>query len=690
MFSKLRRSTFPVSVALAASLLTAPALWAIDVPQGFDSKIQIGSAAFTTEGLKVEPTLVIHPMGTAKAALPGLGRFLAAQGDQWEVRFDTRNARPALIQGSGVPLLPGRGNQLTNAEVGLRAKPTLEDAERVVRGFLEKYPEVLNLQGFDLRLDRAQSLGYGGYYWNVVLQQFAGGLPVADAYAFFRINNGNLVQFGVNRIADVNIDTQAGLSADDSFAAAVNHIGLLTKVATRTERGKLQVLPIAAEGDHAFGEPYEGLAGAGYRHVLAYEHIFVPEGTAEPLRVLADAKSGQVLELRSEVVYATVTANIYPTTNTDPLVNVGLPFVNVSNGTTKTTDASGVYTYGSGTATSTLNGKYIKMSDGCGAISLSASSPGNLAFGGAGGTDCTTPGVGGAGNTHSSRTGHYHLTKINRKAVTFLPTNTWLAGLLTANMNINNTCNAFWNGTTVNFYRSGGGCSNTGEIAAVFLHEWGHGMDTKSGGAASENGSGEAVGDTFAFLETKDACIGKNFRPGIACTNCNASCTGVRDLASFASGGSHTIAKPANVTSDTGINCDRYACPYLASGISPYQGPMGYEGHCESYIASTANWDLAQTLVTKYGATSGWAAMDKIWYGSLTPSKSAYRLVSGGKCNAAAVVDGCASTNWYTVFLPADDNDGNLANGTPNACRIWDAFNAHGIACGTRPTCTTP
>ena len=33
--------------------------------------------------------------------------------------------------------------------------------------------------------------------------------------------------------------------------------------------------------------------------------------------------------------------------------------------------------------------------------------------------------------------------------------------------------------------------------------------------------------------------------------------------------------------------------------------------------------------------------------------------------------------------------DGNLANGTPNGCRIWDAYNAHGIACGTRPACTS-
>ncbi|PYQ55410.1 MAG: hypothetical protein DMF53_28185, partial [Acidobacteria bacterium] len=79
------------------------------------------------------------------------------------------------------------------------------------------------------------------------------------------------------------------------------------------------------------------------------------------------------------------------------------------------------------------------------------------------------------------------------------------------------TCNAFWNGSTVNFFQSGAGCSNTGEIAAVFLHEWGHGLDQFTGGAAADKGTGEAVGDTFAFLETKDACIGRNFKPGVPC-----------------------------------------------------------------------------------------------------------------------------------------------------------------------------
>ncbi len=195
-------------------------------------------------------------------------------------------------------------------------------------------------------------------------------------------------------------------------------------------------------------------------------------------------------------------------------------------------------------------------------------------------------------------------------------------------MNINSTCNAFWNGSTVNFYRSGGGCSNTGEIAAVFLHEWGHGMDTNAGGAASDKGTGEAVGDTFAFLETKDGCIGRTSSRGSTAPIARNLHGRPRRQGVLRSGAARTIAKPSTVADNNGINCDRFSCPYYQFiFIGAYQGPMGYEGHCESYIASSANWDLAQSLVSHYGTTAGWAAMDSIWYKSLTPSKS--RLSSG-------------------------------------------------------------
>jgi hypothetical protein len=170
----------------------------------------------------------------------------------------------------------------------------------------------------------------------------------------------------------------------------------------------------------------------------------------------------------------------------------------------------------------------------------------------------------------------------------------------------------------------------------------------------------------------------------VPCFNCGSTgCTGVRDLRPFAQGGAATIARPNTVENYAGIGCELFdVCPSIC------RGPMGYECHCESLIASSANYDLTQALIARYGVDLGFATMEDIWYASLTPSKSAYQVVAGGTCNPNATVNGCGSSNWYTVFLMVDDDDGNLANGTPNACRIWDAFNAHGIACGARPNCT--
>ena len=161
-------------------------------------------------------------------------------------------------------------------------------------------------------------------------------------------------------------------------------------------------------------------------------------------------------------------------------------------------------------------------------------------------------------------------------------------------------------------------------------------------------------------------------------------------MADFSVAGGATgtkIARPSNIAANNGINCDRFVCPYLTQGGAPYQGPMGYQGHCEAIIAGSANWDLAQQLIASHGTSAGWAAMESIWYASVTPAKSAYQVASGGTCNPNAMVDGCGATNWYTVYLAVDDDDGNLGNGTPNGCRIWDALDAHGISCGTRPAC---
>lgn len=674
--------------------LLATAVVAIQPPTTRDEAL--AAAAFSAPELRVEASLEVLAPGTEGALRQaGLEGFFSRYSAQWEVSVDQRSGRPHLIQGAGVPLLPGRGNDLRHEEVGLkRAKPTLAEVEARVRAFLASAPDLLQVAGFDLRLDTERSVAYGAdaHFWNLDLQQYHGGVPVRDANVFFRINHGNIVQLGADRVAAVEIDPQPLLGAEEALSHGLGVVGFVDKLGTVADPGSLEIVPVLRVGE-APGERYAGEPGHGYDHRLVWSFVFAAEGADHGYRLQVDAHDGEVLEFVDLRLFADVEGDVYPVTNTDPLVKVGLPFTRVTDGGgSSCTNAGGTYTYGGGTATAQLDGCYIDINDNCGAASLSAGAPGDLDFGGVSGTntDCLTPGFGGAGNTNAARTGFYHLTNINRKAESYFPGDAWLNGNLSANMNINSACNAYWSPTfgTVNFYRSGTYlgtfCSNTGEISAVFLHEWGHGMDQHSGGPASDQASGEAVGDTFAFLETQDACIGPNFVPGSPCYNCNASCTGVRDLAAFsATSGISTIARPDTVIDNTGIDCDRaWSCPYLG-----YAGPMGYQGHCESHIASTANWDLTQLLVGRYG-TAGWSAMDDLWYGSLHPAQSAYRVAAGGQCNPNATVDGCGAKNWYTVYLAVDDNDGNLANGTPNACRIWDAFNAHGIACGKRRPCS--
>jgi hypothetical protein len=74
---------------------------------------------------------------------------------------------------------------------------------------------------------------------------------------------------------------------------------------------------------------------------------------------------------------------------------------------------------------------------------------------------------------------------------------------------------------------------------------------------------------------------------------------------------------------------------------------------------------------------TAWQVADKLWYKS--------RLGSGGTPTTARLPnsDGCGATTWFTKIRTVDDDDGNLANGTPHAAAIFAAFDRHKIACGT-------
>ena len=216
-----------------------------------------------------------------------MSRFLGEQAGRWEVRWDSRSGRPHLVQGTGIPLLPGSGNRLSRAQAGLTGsrEVQLEDVERLVRGFMERYPEMFRIDLGDLRLDRRASGSHGPdqRLWFVEFQQFHEGVPVEGANVFFRINNGNIVQFGTDRIAEVGIGAQPALTrGGPRRGPRAARLPARARSRRSPNAGHAQALPVLTAGERP-AESFAGRAGHGYRHLLVWEVVFRRAGDAPRL-----------------------------------------------------------------------------------------------------------------------------------------------------------------------------------------------------------------------------------------------------------------------------------------------------------------------------------------------------------------------------------------------------------------------
>ena len=74
----------------------------------------LAAAAYRSPEMDVGPSLALYPLGARASSLPSaMASFLRSYPGAWEVRWDDRSDRPHLIQGVGIPIIPGRGNDCT-------------------------------------------------------------------------------------------------------------------------------------------------------------------------------------------------------------------------------------------------------------------------------------------------------------------------------------------------------------------------------------------------------------------------------------------------------------------------------------------------------------------------------------------------------------------------------------------------
>ncbi|WP_163999773.1 PepSY domain-containing protein [Pyxidicoccus caerfyrddinensis] len=679
------------SAVCLSLLLTTPAL-AIEPPTPRTSGSLASQAFFKPELSLPSSHLPLQD------ALPRMSRdaagawddFFARNGKGFEVYVDSYTGAVTNIQGA-IPLIPGDGvgNKLTLSTVRQQLGRSVSKVdEAVVADLLVKFVQANHaVIGVDLlQLGEPRVTQVTEQLWQVSVPQQLKGIPVRHGRLAATISHGNLILLGTESWSNVDIAPLPLVSADGAVLAGSEHFGLYESPPEQWMPPTLEIAPVARK-DAAFGE--------GQGHQLVWTYGFQLPNEQEHWKVTVDATTGEVLALEDDNHYLdqNIRGGVYPLTNTGTCTgtatcgamfsNTPMPWANTGFALPNNfTDGAGVFDYTSGTTTTTLNGKYIRVSDGCGAINVSAS--GSIDLGGANGDhDCTVPPGTSPGNTAASRSSFYELNRIAEVARSWLPTNVWLNNQMTANVNIVSTCNAFWNGSTVNFYRSGGGCRNTGEIAAVFDHEWGHGLDDNDAAGVLSNSS-EAYADIAAIYRLPSSCVGYGFyqtinqgcgmtpdgtgynvnEAQVGAAKCTTRCSGVRD----ADWGAHASATPSTP--------QNFVCTSCSAG----SGPCGKQVHCAASPVRQAAWDfIARDLRAapfSYDANTAQIIGNKIFYQG-SGNVGAWHACS---CTAGTS-DGCAATHGYKQWLAADDDNGNINDGTPHMTAIHAAFNRHNIAC---------
>ncbi|MBI4817986.1 MAG: M36 family metallopeptidase [Deltaproteobacteria bacterium] len=413
-------------------------------------------------------------------------------------------------------------------------------------------------------------------------QRFRGVL-VRDGVVIFAFHAGRLSVVHNYSFAKLDVSTEPRLAANAALEVAM---ALVRSDAPTSERIGDPELRIWVPSDDARDARLAWAVSARSMTPRTERVVFV------------DAQTNELLAVDDEVRAARVRLQV-ETTQDGPTSPVTLPFLTVGSGQT---DGDGLLAGSGGEASYT--GARARVVDASGAALERFQIP-------AQGIDLTP-------NNLSQADPFAHVLAVKSFSSSYAPRLAWLDQRLDVRVNIADECNAFWDGSSVSFFAAGPNCRNSGRIASVVYHEFGHGLHaaltSRMDGALSEG-----AGDFWSCSFRGDARMGVGFvGNGAAIRRLDRSRIYPRDF----------------------IN----------------------EVHEDGLIFATALWELRSALMAKHGDWNGVRITNRIFL----------RALSQGPDLSTA----------YPAMIAGDDDDANADNGTPNACEINQIFRAHGLVDG--------
>lgn len=331
---------------------------------------------------------------------------------------------------------------------------------------------------------------------------------------------------------------------------------------------------------------------------------------------IAATGAPRVLSAENEIYHThngTLTGTLWPTTplrGTESRALSEATTTRTPGAVTALTGNDGRYAYTSGadtaTVSSNLSGPNSAVQNMAGAVMTATAS----------GTPATPVDLnfGAAVDPEFAQVSVFYWTNLAHDLASDILAPADLPNLITR-VNIASSCNAYWNGNSINFFAAGGSCPNTA-YSDVVLHEYGHGVDARKGNIL-DGGYSEGFGDAMAILGTRQSCLGRDFF------------------------GMSTCLRPA-------------------TDIILWPPAPGDGVHAQGRRYAGFTWELVQQLRNSYS------------------EEEAYRLATELVMAAAAANPSNIPDAVYLSFI-ADDTDGNLSTCSPHFQELAAAADSRAI-----------
>lgn len=584
-----RTTTLGASLAAALLLATAGIAGAVVQPDHL-----VGQPALEVAG--GNPARAERSVSWSRVpprALRAWTGFLTAAGGSWQAMWDVDTGIPTRIFGRGIAA-PG-------------AVKSEDAAAQHARAFLAAHVELLapgsRLSDFVLV---SNHLDAGGMR-TVGFFQYSQGLRVLGGQVSFRFKNDRLFVIGSEALPQVQ-SRLPDAPLPELTARGVASAWILSDMAASARDLDYDgpfILPIVSSG------------AVSYRTVVR-----VTVDARQPIGrwdVYLDAASGAPVAREQTLRFATGSVHYNVPLRHPNAERADLPAAGASlviDGTTITSDGDGVATWAgtaAGALTARARGPLVRVINDAGSENtyMTTLQPDGTAVWN----------VADQPNIDSQLATFIHGAIVKEYARSFAPDLGFLDAELRATVNINDSCNAFSDGETINFFQASQQCANTGQLADVIYHEFGHSLHAQSiiqGVGAFDGAFSEGLSDYLAATIVDDPGMGRGF---------------FHD---------NTALRHMDPTDKEHIWPDDVA-----------------EIHYTGIIFAGAMWDLRKLLVERHGYADGVAQADRMFY--------------------AAVQRAADIPSTYVEVLAADDDNGDLSDGTPNFCDINAAFGAHGL-----------